>query len=185
MQFIQIRKALLVTALLGGTTFLLLLTAVRADAQDGPPAPALPAVCGNIRVEEGNQVAFQAYAIGVQIWRWTGSAWAFVAPEANLYANAGYRGQTATHYAGPTWESISGSKVIAARVDGCTPDADSIPWLILRKVSTEGSGQFADITFIQRVNTNGGNAPSAAGSYPGEERRVPYTAEYYFYRASN
>lgn len=38
---------------------------------------------------------------------------------------------------------------------------------------------------VQRVNTLGGTAPAGAGSFVGDEARVPYTAEYYFYRASH
>ena len=40
------------------------------------------------------------------------------------------------------------------------------------------------MTFIQRVNTTGGIAPAAPGTTVGEEARVPYTAEYFFYRAA-
>jgi len=40
-----------------------------------------------------------------------------------------------------------------------------------------------DATFIQRINTVGGNAPAAPGTVVGEEANVPYTAEYLFYRA--
>jgi hypothetical protein len=39
------------------------------------------------------------------------------------------------------------------------------------------------VTFIQRVNTVGGKAPSHSGDSVGEVVRVPYTAEYFFYRA--
>jgi hypothetical protein len=147
--------------------------------------PDLPAGCSSIQIEDGNEVAFHAYAIGVQIYRWNGSAWAFVAPEAKLYANAGFNGKVGSHYAGPTWESNSGSKVVAARVQntGCTPDAASIPWLKLKMVSTDGPGIFSKVSYIQRVATSGGIAPTAPGSTVGEEKRVPYTAEYYFYRA--
>jgi uncharacterized protein DUF3455 len=35
------------------------------------------------------------------------------------------------------------------------------------------------------VNTVGGNAPSSHGSTTGQVAEVPYTAEYYFYRAQN
>jgi hypothetical protein len=41
------------------------------------------------------------------------------------------------------------------------------------------------VTFIQRVNTIGGTAPAEAGAFVGDEARVPYTTEYYFYRATN
>jgi hypothetical protein len=34
---------------------------------------------------------------------------------------------------------------------------------------------------IQRVNTVGGIAPSTLGTFVGQEARVPYTTEYFFY----
>ena len=148
-----------------------------AHADRTPEAPA------NLQVPNGNKVAFRAYAVGVQIYRWNGTNWLFVAPEAVLFADAGNHGEVAIHYAGPTWESRSGSKVVGARVAGATVDPNAIPWLLLRAVSSEGPGIFHRVTFIQRVNTTGGNAPAAPGSSAGQEARVPYTAEYYFYRA--
>jgi hypothetical protein len=57
--------------------------------------------------------------------------------------------------------------------------------LKLEKVSTSGPGIFDGITFIQRVNTTGGLAPAEAGLSVGDLKEVPYTAEYYFYRAEN
>ena len=169
----------------------LLATAGLAQARAAQPAaderaPELPTgPCDVVRVPEGNTVAFHAYASGVQVYRWSGTAWVFVEPVANLFASRNYRGQVGTHYAGPTWESNSGSKVVARRLTGCTPDASAIAWLKLETVSTEGPGIFDGVTFVQRVNTTGGNAPAAAGSFVGEESRVPYTAEYFFYRAAN
>ena len=146
--------------------------------------PDLPESCGSIQVEAGNEVAFHAYAIGVQIYRWNGTAWTLFAPAANLYADAGYNGKVGFHYGGPTWESNSGSKVLAARVPGtgCTPDGSAVAWLLLKTVSTDGPGIFSNVTYIQRVATTGGLAPTAPGSTVGEEKRIPYTAEYYFYR---
>ena len=150
-------------------------------------SPDLPEACSSIQVEAGNKVAFHVYAIGVQIYRWNGSAWTFVAPSANLYADEGYNGKVGFHYGGPTWESNSGSRVVAARVPGtgCTPDSSAIPWLKLEKVSTDGPGIFNKVTYIQRVNTTGGLAPTAPGTTVGEEKRVSYTAEYYFYKAQD
>src|SRR5690606_19869104 len=141
--------------------------------------------CQNLQAPEGNKVAFYTYAEGAQIYRWNGTSWTFVAPDATLYADAGYHSVVGTHYAGPTWESASGSKVVAAVVDRCTPDPDSIAWLLLGAVSNEGPGIFNRVTFIQRVNTVGGNAPSEPGDFAGEEARVPYTTEYVFYRAQD
>jgi hypothetical protein len=156
--------------------------AARASSDLEPPA--LPSGCASLAVPAGNETLFHVYAIGVQVYRWNGATWDFVAPVANLYADAGFNGKVGFHYVGPTWESNSGSKVVAARRDGCTPDANAIPWLKLQAVSNDGPGIFSNVTFIQRVNTTGGLIPSAPGSTVGEEKRVPYTAEYYFYRAA-
>jgi hypothetical protein len=159
---------------------------VRAD--DDVRQPELPASCSSIQVEAGNKVSFHVYAIGVQVYRWNGASWTLKEPDANLYANANYKGRgVGIHYAGPTWESNSGSKVVAARVPntGCTPDATAIPWLLLKAVSTDGPGIFSQVSYIQRVNTTGGLVPTIAGTTVGEEKRVPYTAEYYFYRAED
>jgi len=136
-----------------------------------------------LQVPAGNKVAFHAYAEGVQIYRWDGASWVFVAPEATLYADAGHHGVIGTHYAGPTWESGSGSKVVGQVLERATPDPNAIPWLLLKAKSTDGPGIFAEVTYIQRVNTVGGKAPTAPGDYVGELVRVPYTAEYFFYRA--
>jgi hypothetical protein len=156
---------------------------LQANAADNR-APQLPSpLCDSLQAPEGNKVAFHVYAIGVQIYRWNGTSWAFVAPAAVLYANPGYDGEVGTHYAGPTWESNSGSKVRGTRIHDCTPDANSIPWLLLQAAATNGPGIFHRVTYIQRVNTVGGVAPGSPGTVVGEERQVPYTAEYYFYRA--
>ena len=154
-------------------------------AGDNISAPDVPLpLCEKIQVPAGNEVAFHVYARGFQIYRWNGSAWVSV-PSATLFADAGYHAQVGTHFAGPSWESNSGSKVVAARKDGCTPDPTAIPWLLLQATSTNGPGIFSSVTYIQRVNTTGGLAPAAPGTFIDQSVEVPYTAEYYFYRAED
>lgn len=176
--------ALVVLLAMGGLSSSNVMVA-RANALS--TGPALPAGCESLEVEEGNALAFRTYAMGVQAYSWNGSSWVFVEPVATLFADARYNGEVGTHYVGPTWESNSGSKVVAARIPGkgCTPDSTAIPWLILKKVSTDGSGIFSSVTFVQRVNTTGGVAPTTPGTVIGERQEVAYTAEYYFYRARN
>jgi hypothetical protein len=157
---------------------------VRADADNR--APDLPSpLCDRVQVQQGNKVAFHVYALGVQIYRWNGTSWVFVAPSARLFADAEYHGEVGIHYAGPTWESHSGGKVIASRLESCAPDPTAIAWLLLQRVSTEGPGIFDRVTYIQRVNTAGGLPPTGPGPFIGAEEEVPYTAEYYFYRAQD
>jgi len=180
----KITRAVALAALFA---FVLLASAPATLAADeGNRAPDLPAgACDSVRVPAGNKVSSRVYASGVQVYRWNGSEWVFVGPVANLFADHNFRGLVGTHYAGPTWESNSGSKVVARRVAGCTPDPSAIAWLRLETVSTEGPGIFDGVTYVQRVNTTGGLAPSTPGTVAGEEARVPYTTEYYFYRAAN
>jgi hypothetical protein len=108
----------------------------------------------------------------------------FQAPEATLY---GRRGRVAgKHYAGPTWEALDHSKVVATKVAGFTADASAIPELLLQAASHEGSGLLSGVTFIQRLDTSGGLAPAAGcgADQVGAVARVDYTATYYFYEAA-
>src|SRR5262245_5969769 len=56
------------------------------------------------------------------------------------------------------------------------------PGCCLEQYSVKVPVVFDDITFVQRVNTVGGIAPSSPGEVVGQLAEVPYTAEYYFYR---
>lgn len=135
-------------------------------------------------------LSLQSKATGVQIYVCKPGAadpqkyeWTFVAPEAELRDSGGKR--IGKHYGGPTWEADDGSKVVgevAARDDG--PDANAIPWLLLRAKANSGSGVLAGTTSIQRLDTAGGKAPAGpcAAQQAGSEARVPYTAAYYFFR---
>ena len=99
-----------------------------ARAGEDNRAPDLPSpLCDRLQLSTGDKVAFHVYALGVQIYRWDGTSWVFVAPSARLFADAEYHGEVGIHYAGPTWESRSGGKVIASRLEGCMPDPTAIP----------------------------------------------------------
>ena len=179
-------RCLPVLVTLGALALQALASISGARASEDNRAPDVPSpLCDRLQVHPGNKVAFHVYALGVQIYRWNGASWDFVAPLARLFGDAEYHGEVGIHYAGPTWESNSGGKVIASRVESCAPDPTAIAWLLLQKVSSEGPGIFDRVTFIQRVNTAGGLPPLSPGPFVGAEQEVPYTAEYYFYRDQN
>jgi hypothetical protein len=176
----------LLTVTVGGLAALLLALAAPVGAEPGNDnrAPELVGDCERLRVEAGHKVVAHAYAVGVQVYAWNGTSWSFVGPEAVLYQGDDEDGaEMGIHYAGPTWESVSGSKVVATVAERCFPDPDAIPWLKLKASASEGPGIFDGVTFIQRVNTVGGLAPADPGDFVGEVVEVPYTADYYFYRA--
>ncbi len=167
-------------AIIGALAFLLTggLTALAGTDNRAPEVPE------EIAVGPTNRVHFHGFAIGVQIYTWDGVSWGRAVPEATLFDAEG--NIVAIHFAGPTWQSNSGSKVVGAVVQPTvTVDTNSIPWVRLAAVSPEGPGIFAETTFIQRVNTVGGKAPSANGAFVGQVARVPYNADYFFYRATN
>lgn len=143
-----------------------------------------PGVCDQVQVPTGSQLAFHTYARGVQIYHWNGAAWVFDGPAAVLYADAQGQGQVGIHYSGPTWQTVSDGKVVGTLLQKCTPNPDAIAWLLLGAAS-DGPGVFQGVNLIQRLNTTGGNPPAAPGTSVGEVARVPYTAEYFFYRAPN
>jgi hypothetical protein len=162
----------------------LLLAATAAEAQSTPR----PEVPDAIKAPAGEQVVLVAHAAGSQIYT-CGKGddgkpqWTLKAPEAQLRDTKG--ALIGHHAAGPSWKHIDGSSVMgkmAAKAP--SPDAGSIPWLLLTAASHEGTGALARVTSIQRVRTRGGQAPPPGKcdpSKPGAETWIPYTADYYFF----
>lgn len=151
------------------------LTALATDNR----APEVPD--DRLAVEEGNKVHFHGFGVGVQIYTWDGAKWAGPVPRATLFDDEG--NIVASHFAGPRWMSNSGSIVKGTVVFPLTVNANAIPWVLLSATSEGGAGIFANTTFIQRVNTVGGKAPADDGTEIGQVAEVPYTADYFFYRA--
>lgn len=147
-----------------------------------------PNVPDSLKPSAGEQLALKLGAIGVQIYECKNQpdgkppAWAFVAPEADLFDSAGKR--VGKHYAGPHWELGDGSKVqgsVKQRADSSVPGA--IPHLLLGAKSVGSAGQLASTASIQRLNTIGGVAPAdgCSAADVGKQARVYYTADYYYY----
>jgi len=142
----------------------------------------------NLAVPSGNFTAFGVWADGVQIYACQAMAdnpsafeWAFRFPEATLMSLDGE--VIGKHYAGPSWEGLDGSVVVgAARANADSPDPSAIPWLLLEAQSNSGTGLFSTVSYVQRLDTSGGRAPSegCGASTVGQEARVPYTAIYTF-----
>jgi hypothetical protein len=147
---------------------------------------AQASVPNDIKVPEGNKEFLEAHAVGVQIYGCAatttgGYAWSLTGPRANLYKHSRL---VATHFAGPTWQAKSGSKVVGARVNGVNVDPTAIDWLLLKATSTT-PGRFGVTTYIQRIHTTGGLGPAAAdcnAGTVGTQREVPYTADYVFFK---
>jgi hypothetical protein len=146
-------------------------------AQQPPPQLQPPA---------NEQLLLQVHAKGDQIYTCKSDAaqftWTLKAPDAQLFDKDGK--PFGKHFAGPSWEANDGSRVTGKAVANApSPDADSIPWLLVNVISHDGSGVLSRATTIQRLNTKGGKAPATGcdASHVGQELRVPYSADYLFY----
>ena len=148
-----------------------------------------PAGLGDaLRPQADEEAAFVLNATGVQVYACKAKAsqayayeWTFVGPEASLSEGGAVVGR---HYAGPTWETSSGaSSVKGAMKQKQDGGAGNIPWLMLA-ATPSGDGKFSGVTTILRVNTKGGFEPSGGCDEfkVGQQSRVPYTADYYFYK---
>jgi hypothetical protein len=154
-------------------------------------AGTIPMVPDSLKVPATQLLSLETQATGVQIYECKAGKdgplqfeWVFKAPEAELFDSTGKR--IGRHYAGPTWESNDGSKVVGeVRTRDNGPDSSAIPWLLLSAKSTSGNGVFSQTQSIQRVHTVGGKAPAEGCNQAqvGKEARVPYNAIYNFYSA--
>jgi hypothetical protein len=165
-------------ALLGTT--LVAAVAVPAGAGAGPKPPEVPEA---IQVPAGQQVVLDVAGKGVQIYDCnpTTLAWTFREPAAVLYGRGHH--PVGIHFRGPTFESFDGSSVTGTLVASvAAPESGAIPWLLLKAASNQGDGVLADVDYVQRIETQGGVAPTGACD-PAADRTVavPYRARYVFY----
>ena len=96
-----------------------------------------------------------------------------------------------------TWERSRDTSTVWGKVIGTTTDSDfvaqgAIAWLLLQPVAVQGGiaggEDLTATTFVQRLNTTGGMAPStgcASETDVGNQAFVPYTADYVFYERAN
>ncbi|CAM4078567.1 DUF3455 domain-containing protein [Kibdelosporangium persicum] len=165
----RVRKVSVVLSV--GLAVAALSAAAPAAATHVPQAPEI------LKVPDGNKLTGIVFARGVQTYQCTNNAWRFVQPDAIL----GNRGRAEVlHSKGPVWTSVlDGSSVTGAAVAD-SPVPDAIPELLLRSTGNRGPGKLGTVTFIQRLKTKGGVAPTGACS-DGVTVSVPYTADYAFY----
>jgi hypothetical protein len=146
-------------------------------------------IAASLRVPASEAPAFVLNGNGVYVYQCRQAlsdpntyVWAFVVPDATLYD--GPR-SVARHATIGLYESLSDRTSVSGVVHSSQPAGGAnLPWVLIRAQPIGESGLFANVSSIQRVNTTGGAAPSS-GCGPdnvGEEARVAYQADYYFYK---
>lgn len=200
-----------------GITGVLLAAVVAMAFTISSPQPAYadqvitpPAVPANIQVPAGNVAYLVGQAVGTQNYvclpSGGGFQYALFTPQATLFNEDNE--EITTHYFGPNpdeggtvraaWQHSRDTSTVWGRVMPGNSSTDpayvapgAIAWLLVTIVGDQdgptGGDKLTKTTFIQRVNTSGGVAPStgcASSTDVGNQAFVPYTTDYYFYRAA-
>lgn len=196
----QITRHILVTVCALAAAFTIVLP---PPAHADPVKP--PRVPSDIEVPAGNTAFLEGHAVGSQNYICLPSGWTFFGPQATLFDDLNQ--QVTTHFLSPnpdeggtpraTWQhSQDTSTVWAVAIasysnPGFVARGD-IPLLLLQVVGAQegptGGRALTATTFIHRLNTSGGVAPSTGCTVPtdiGKRALVPYTADYFFYRAAD
>jgi hypothetical protein len=135
----------------------------------------------------------------------SGFAWILFGPQATLFNDDDE--QVITHFLSPnpspndplgsgtpraTWQHSQDTSAVWAVAIASAPVSGAIPWLLLDVVGAQDGpndgDKLSEATFIQRVNTVGGIAPStgcASAADVGKRAFVSYKADYFFYKAGN
>jgi len=187
----------------------------RAGRVTPPPVPAsIQVPAGNTAFLVGHAVGTQNYVCLPSATSITGFAWTLFTPEATLFNDDDKQLITHFFSPNPdpldpntnpavvadgairaTWQHSRDTSTVWAKLHVAPyTDADfvapgAVAWLLLERVGDEAGPDGGDVltatTFIHRLNTAGGLAPStgcAVASNIGNQAFVPYAADYFFYR---
>jgi Protein of unknown function (DUF3455) len=179
-----------------------------ARARQVTPPPVPP----EIQVPAGNVAFLVGHAVGTQNYiclpSESGFKFVLFTPEATLFDDLDK--QIITHFFSPnanpvppnpsefgkiraTWQDSKDSSIVWGGTAIPSSDArfvapDAIAWLLLPmagvQVGPTGGDTLTITTFIQRLNTSGGVAPSeecTSMNDIGKQKFVDYTADYFFY----
>ncbi|MEU8655944.1 DUF3455 domain-containing protein [Actinoplanes philippinensis] len=161
-----------------------------------PPAPAAPdggygvdpRVPDELAPPPGHVLHAVLKARGVQIYECRSGAWTPREPAASLTGVTvrPVKRVSALHFRGPSWQSDQDGSLLEGDPEGVVRVASehpgSIQQLRVRAKATSGTGTFAKVTWIQRIDTVGGAAP--AGACAGGTASAPYRAVYRFFVAA-
>lgn len=184
----------------GGCIFGLLPQISLALTQKPPVTPT------NIMVPANNTLFLATHAVGTQNYICLptdkGVKFTLFTPQATLFNR---QKQVISHYFSPdpiesglihaTWQSLKSNSKIWGKVNDGNSSTDpayvtqnAIPWLLITivgKAGNSGDSGLSKTSYVQRVNTTGGTAPSTGCNSPmdiGNQAFVPYTADYLFYK---
>jgi hypothetical protein len=160
-----------------------------ANAQPNEDQKGLPAL---IQVAAGNTLVLETSAEGKITYECskekdplTTYKWVMAGPSAVLKNKDGKK---VGEYSGPParWASEDGSFVTGSQVAISRNGDKNIPFQLVKADVSGGLGVMTTVSYVQRVNTKGGVAPSkkCSADNAGEKAEVDYKADYKFWKAN-
>ncbi|MFP2767988.1 DUF3455 domain-containing protein [Oceanisphaera sp. KMM 10153] len=146
----------------------------------------------SMQVPAGHKVALETVGVGEITYECRDKpdapgelGWAFAGPNAVLNDSSG---KQVGRYFGPpaTWAAMDGSKVTGTQLAVSPGGEGNIPYQLVQANPAMGEGAMVGVTYIQRLDTQGGVAPAMAcgEANKGERQIVKYQANYIFWKAS-
>ena len=158
-------------------------------AQTDSAQKDLPAL---IQVATANTLVLETKASGIIEYQCskekdplTTYKWTMVGPKAELTDKGG---EKVGDYSGPParWAHKDGSFVTGSQVAVSPNGSKNIPLQLVKADVAGGQGALTAVSYVQRVNTQGGVAPSkkCTADNEGEKAEVSYKAEYWFWKTN-
>jgi hypothetical protein len=146
----------------------------------GPDATT-PPVPDRLKVPAGNKPVASLAAKGVQTYTCAKRSWTLLEPAATLWRSDDSRHTpVAIHTRGPVWVSTVDGSAVKGAVVASAPHKDAVPQLLLKATAHRGDGLLAKVSYVQRLSTRDGQAPTTACTGT-SQTSVAYSALYVFY----
>lgn len=156
-----------------------------------PSAHAQTGVPDAIKVPDGHAISLETVGVGDITYECRDKAnapgqteWFFVGPKAVLNDRSG---KPVGNYFGPpaTWQAKDGSTVTGTQLAVAPAAKGDLPYQLVKANPAQGSGTMQGISYIQRLATRGGVAPSmdCTVQNKGAQQVVKYQADYVFWTA--
>ena len=146
-----------------------------------------------VRVPAGNKPSLALKAVGTMIWKCDYKGpftdqkyeWQLDQPDLKLLDNQGK--QVGRLFGSPAqFDHWAASNITVTPVAEAPAGSDNLPLALVKANPATGSpGPLTGTTYVQRVATKGGIAPTADCNWMNvrQTRQAPFEAEYVFYRA--
>jgi hypothetical protein len=155
------------------------------ESSEAAPGPLYSLFHRALATPEGKTVVLRLHGQGSQIFRCetqpAGQHWVYRLPEADLADVDGI--VTVRHGVNLSFEHVDGSRLLGEITDHVPAPVDNaLPWLLL-STRSYGKGALAGVTNVQRIDTVGGMPPTTCdGGKLGQVLRVPFSADFVFFR---